>query len=316
MITFGEPPGEAGKALFAALRELYLAAGAPTVRAIAERTELSRDTVHRALTADRVPRWSTLQDVVTALDGDVEQFRQLWATAMGTASSPVGSGESTPSHQPDTGAIRVALVDDHPVMVDGLQTMLGAAGFDIVGTALDGHAAVAMVLATQPDVVLMDVVMPNGNGIDATAEIVARLPDARVLMFTMDSREETFRAAVRAGARGFLFKDTRVAELSEVIRAISAGQTHWGHPAAPRLLDEPKHGFTERELTVLELICGGLSRTGIADELGISVRTVDSHYAAIANKIGTRNRVRMALYAIEHGLVAPPVKHSGNDSGR
>ncbi|MBM7775963.1 DNA-binding NarL/FixJ family response regulator [Actinokineospora baliensis] len=317
MITFGEPPGEAGKALFTALRDLYVAAGAPTVRAIAERTALSRDTVHRALTADRVPRWATVHDIVTALDGDTERFRQLWAAASGViVTVGTGSGKTAALAAHAATRLRVAIVDDHQVVLDGLRVLLEDGGFEIVGTATDTPAAVAMVLEVEPDVVVMDVRMPSGNGIDATAEILTHRSDARVLILTSYSDDPTARDAVHAGARGFLLKDVSGDELVQAVGAIANGQTHWGHPAARRAANEPKqevrrHRLTPRECEVLEAVSEGLSREDIAKRLNISVRTLDSHNAAIARKTGTRNRVQMALYAIEHGLVVPPRGHAG-----
>jgi DNA-binding NarL/FixJ family response regulator len=334
MIVIGERSEGAARDLFAALNELYVAAGAPSVRAIAERTHaLSRDTVHRALTGDKPPKWSTLHDIVVALDGDVEQFRAWWTAAVGATHGTATSGvvvESVGSGKTDllvrrgldestsSGALRVALVDDHDIVLRGLRQLFEDAGFEIAGEAADAPDAVSMVLDAQPDVVVMDVRMPSGDGIDATAQILAQRPDTKVLVLTSYSDEGAIREAVRVGARGYLLKQTSGDDLIRAVQDVAGGKTYWAHPKAAEFAADPaNHGrasersprLTSRELQVLALVCEGLTNHEIAGRLSISMGTTDTYISRIMAKLGTNElgangRVKTVLYAIKHGLVA------------
>jgi len=339
VIRIGEPPDGAARDLFAALNELYLAAGAPSVRAIADRTQgLSRDTVYRALTSDKPPKWSTLHDIVVALDGDVEQFREWWTAAARStrADSRVNiamarltrmdkrtllASVSKPDETVGSGTLRVAIVDDHEVVRQGLRQLFEAAGFEIAGVAADAPDAVAMVLDVQPDAVVMDVRMPNGNGIDATAEILAQRPETRVLILTSYSDDGAVREAVRAGAVGYMLKHSTGADLVQAVKEIAKGKTYWAHPKAAEFAADPANQgrpsdhpsrLTAREFEVLTLMCEGLTNQEIANRLSIRLSTTETYLMRIIAKLGTgdsgmNSRVKTVLYAIKHGLVAGPI---------
>jgi DNA-binding NarL/FixJ family response regulator len=333
VVPIGKPAEDAARPLFAALEKLYLAAGAPSVRAIADRTRgLSRDTVHRALTSDKPPKWSTLHKIVVALEGDVEQFREWWTAARSNQSdiqvnigliSQTRAGKTTTlgaiaimSETENSGALRVAIVDDHAVVREGLRQLFEAEGFEIAGEAADAPDAVSMVLDTQPDAVVMDVRMPSGNGIDATAEILVRRPGTRVLILTSYSDDGAVREAVRVGAMGFLLKQASGHEVVKAVRDVAAGKTYWAHPKAAELAADPANRgrlserspqLSQRELQILSLVCEGLTNRQIADRLSINVKTADTYLSRITSKLGTVGRVNTVLYAIKHGLVAGPV---------
>jgi DNA-binding NarL/FixJ family response regulator len=207
--------------------------------------------------------------------------------------------------------IRVLLVDDHSVVRKGLRTFLAYdADLDVVGEAADGAEALSLAHELKPDVVLMDLLMPGMDGIAATAAIRRALPETEVLALTSVLEDASVVGAIRAGAIGYLLKDTQADALCEAIKAAAAGQVQLTPKAAARLMQAisaPEHPetLTEREAEVLRLLAQGQSNKQIARDLGIGEQTVKSHVSRILAKLGVQSRTQATLYAIRTGMVAP-----------
>jgi len=206
--------------------------------------------------------------------------------------------------------VRVLIADDHSVVRQGLRMFLGTDGeLEIVGEARDGSEALRMALELQPDVVLMDLLMPVMDGIQATAAIRREAPDVEVIALTSVLENAAVVDAVRAGAIGYLLKDTEAHELRRAIKAAAAGQVELCPEAAARLLREVRtpdrnpEALTERETEVLRLLAQGMSNCEIAHALIIGEQTVKSHVSHILAKLGVPSRTQAALYAIRVGLV-------------
>jgi DNA-binding NarL/FixJ family response regulator len=219
--------------------------------------------------------------------------------------------------------IRVLIADDQPVVRDGLAMLLGLIDdVEIVGTAADGIEAVERARAERPDIVLMDLRMPRLEGAEATRQILAALPDTRVLVLTTYADDEFLFPALQAGARGYLIKDATAEEIEHAIRALIAGRTHLdaavqqrlvtavvdqtpptpaGEPTPVPARDRPDE-LTPREVEVLRLIAAGLSNQEIADKLVLSNATVKTHINRIFYKTGARDRAQAVRYAYQHGL--------------
>jgi DNA-binding NarL/FixJ family response regulator len=182
---------------------------------------------------------------------------------------------------------------------------------EIVGEARDGAEAISLAKRLQPDVVLMDLLMPGMDGIQATAAIRRELPDVEVVALTSVLEDGAVVEAVRAGAIGYLLKDTDSDELRRAIKAAAVGQVQLSPQAAARLLREvrtPERGaeqLTEREMEVLQLVAQGKSNKEIAATLSIADQTVKTHVSHILEKLGLPSRTQAALYAIRNGLVSP-----------
>ncbi len=210
--------------------------------------------------------------------------------------------------------IRVLIADDHSVVRQGLRMFLGSdPELEIVGEARDGAEALRLARQHRPDVVLMDLLMPIMSGIAATAIIRRELPDTEVVALTSVLEDASVVEAVRAGAIGYLLKDTEAHELRRAIKAAAAGQVQLSPQAAARLIREvvtPEHrqSFTERETDVLRMLAQGQSNKEIARGLSIGEQTVKTHVAHILSKLDVSSRTQAALYAIKVGLVAavPP----------
>ena len=218
--------------------------------------------------------------------------------------------------------IRVLVADDQRVIRDGLALLIGLLDdIDVVATAADGIEAVDLAVARRPDVVLMDLRMPRMEGAQATRQIVAALPDTRVLVLTTYADDEFLFGALRAGARGYLTKDASAEEIEQAIRALAAGETHLDPAIQARLVaavvDQPPtpmateapdsqpalpDQLTSREAEVLRLIAAGLSNAEIASELVLSAATVKTHVNRIFYKTGARDRAQAVRYAYQHGL--------------
>jgi DNA-binding NarL/FixJ family response regulator len=201
--------------------------------------------------------------------------------------------------------IRVLAVDDHPLALAGLRQLLGALdGIELVGTAGGGEEAVRLAAERSPDVVLMDLEMPDKDGVQATRELLARRPGTAVVVLTSFSDRERILAAVDAGAAGYLLKDVQPDELARAIEAAAAGEAPL-HPRAARELlrgwnaGEPQLSLREEE--VLGLLAQGLPNKLIARRLEISERTVKGHLTRIFERIGVTDRTQAALWAREHG---------------
>jgi DNA-binding NarL/FixJ family response regulator len=197
--------------------------------------------------------------------------------------------------------IRTLVVDDHAIVREGLECLLdSAADITCVGRAAGGAEAVEMVAELLPDVVLMDLAMPGVDGVEATRTITARHPDVRVVVLTSLGEESRIRAALAAGARGYLLKHVSPDELLDAVRAAHAGDAPLD-PRAGRVLLElrrrPEQELTPRELDVLRLVAEGLANKQIARRLGISERTVKAHLTRVMSCLGVTDRVQAALWA-------------------
>jgi DNA-binding NarL/FixJ family response regulator len=206
--------------------------------------------------------------------------------------------------------IRVVIADDHWVVREGLRMYLERdPGFEMVGEAEDGQQAVRVVAERQPDVVLMDLLMPVMDGISAIEQIRRESPDVEVVALTSVLDDEQVVAAVRAGAIGYVLKDAHGLELKTAIRAAADGRVYLSPEAAARLLHEVRtperpDRLTERETDVLRLISLGLSNKQIARRLNIGEGTVKTHVSNVLNKLGLQSRTQAALHAVRLGLVS------------
>ncbi len=208
--------------------------------------------------------------------------------------------------------IRVVLVDDHPVVLGGLRALLESLpGFEVVGEATDGEAAVREVVLSRPDVVLMDIRMPGIDGLEATRRIREAAGDVAVLVLTMFDDDDTVFGAMRAGAQGYLLKGADQAEIDRAIRAVVAGEAIFspgvaqrvlGYFAAPPAAADPFPELTAREREVLDLVAAGLRNQAIADRLVLSPKTVANHISAIFVKLSVADRSAAIVRARQGGL--------------
>ena len=208
--------------------------------------------------------------------------------------------------------IRVLVADDHAVVRQGLRTFLDLQeDISVVGEAADGAEAVALAERLSPDVVLLDVVMPGMDGIEALRRLRLEVPAARAIVLSSFVDDDKLFPAVRAGAAGYLLKDVQPAELVAAIRTVHGGGALLHPSVAARLMDElAADPLTPREREVLVLIGRGMSNKLIARELGIAEKTVKAHVSAVLAKLGVADRTQAALYAVREGLVSPhPTTH-------
>jgi NarL family two-component system response regulator LiaR len=209
--------------------------------------------------------------------------------------------------------IRVLIADDHAVVRQGLRTFLDLQDdIEVVAEAADGEDALAAAERAQPDIILLDLVMPRLEGVATLRRLRERTPEARVIVLTSFGDDERLFAALRAGAVGYLLKDVEPAELVRAIRTADAGQSPLSPAVAARVIDELTHGghrgvpaddLTPRELEVLRLIARGRSNKVIALELGMAEKTVKTHVSHVLTKLGLTDRTQAALYAVREGLV-------------
>ena len=215
------------------------------------------------------------------------------------------SDEST-----STGTIGVLIVDDHELVRRGLQGILSLCDdVTVVGQADSGAAAVASCRTLRPDVVLMDLVMPGMDGVEATAEILRECPATRELALTSFSDEELIQGALRAGAIGYLLKNVSGEQLTAAVRDAHAGRSTLAPEVAEVLIRElsaPEAvgaDLTRRERQVLALVAEGLSNAGIAERLVISLSTVKTHVSSVITKLGASSRTEAAAIAVRHRLI-------------
>lgn len=210
--------------------------------------------------------------------------------------------------------IRLMLVDDHRAVREGLSRSMSEHGFDVVGEAGDGVEAVNLARLLQPEVILMDVSMPEMDGIEACRQIRAAVAGTKVVMLTMHAEQEVRTNAVRAGACGYLVKDCSTEEIAGAVRMASSGRTVLSPPLAAstpdgvrRLDREPPRAdrvVTRREGEVLQLIADGSSTPEVAEQLYISQKTVKNHLASIYQKLEARDRTQAVLRAVRMGIVS------------
>lgn len=207
-------------------------------------------------------------------------------------------------------AIRIVIADDHSVVRQGLRMFLGLdPELEVVGEASNGAEALQLARKLRPDVVVMDLLMPVMSGIEATAAIRRELPDTEVLALTSVLEDASVVGAVRAGAIGYLLKDTKADALCQAIKAAAAGQVQLTPKAAARLMQavsspESPEELTERETEVLRLLAQGQSNKQIARNLQIGEKTVKTHVSNILSKLGVQSRTQATLYAVRIGLVS------------
>lgn len=211
-----------------------------------------------------------------------------------------------------TEEIQVLIVDDHAVVREGLRALIETEpGMGLAGEATDGDEAVAQAVALQPDVILLDLMMPRKGGIEAIGEIMAADASARILVLTSFAEDDKVFPAIKAGALGYLLKDASPSELLQAIRDVCRGEPSMHPTIARKLMRElrrpaelppTEEPLTEREVEVLQLLARGLSNQEIADELVVSERTVRTHVSNILGKLHLANRTQAALYALREGL--------------
>jgi DNA-binding NarL/FixJ family response regulator len=205
--------------------------------------------------------------------------------------------------------VTIVVVDDHPVVRDGVRSMLaGVTGFEVVGEAASGPEAVERVLATDPDVVVMDLRMPGGGGVDAVRELRARGARASVLVLTTYDTDSDTVAAIEAGATGYLLKDTPAETLFDAVRATAAGETVLSPAVASRLASHVRRPaasgvLSAREREVLALVARGRSNRVIAEELFVSEATVKTHLVHVYEKLGVSDRAAAVATAYERGIL-------------
>ena len=209
-------------------------------------------------------------------------------------------------------AIRVLIADDHAVVRRGLRALIDTEpNMELVGEAADGEEAVRKALTLKPDVILLDMVMPRLGGLDAITEIKKGNPEARILILTSFAEDDKVLPAIKAGALGYLLKDSSPNDLLQAIREVSQGNSSL-HPSIARMLvreiSQPPNlplsedPLSDREVEVLKLVARGLSNREIADKLVVSERTVAKHVGNILSKLHLANRTQAALHALREGL--------------
>jgi len=222
---------------------------------------------------------------------------------------PVGeSARAVPSD--DARRIRIALVDDHHLVREGLRLVLASVpSVEIVGEAATHEGAFDLVDETHPDVLLLDLTFPEGDGLPVLRTLHARLPSMRILVLTMDRGSETVRQALVAGASGYVVKGATSAELIEAIRAVARGERYLHSSVTSAIVDDSIRwvqagsSLSMREREILSLLAGGRSAAEIAKVLGISVHTVRRHVANLSAKLDVHGRPALMRYAMQHGLV-------------
>jgi NarL family two-component system response regulator LiaR len=209
--------------------------------------------------------------------------------------------------------IRLLLADDHKMVREGLKAFFAPADdFEVVAEAADGVEAVEKACQTKPDVILLDLIMPNMDGIEAAIKIKSQLPDAKIIIITSSLEESQVIASIKAGASGYLLKDSSPLEIEEAIKKVHAGETAFpsritsimvkelNKPAKP---PSKSAALTDRETEILKLVASGLSNQEIADRLFLSVWTVRTYVTGILDKLEVENRTQATLYALREGLV-------------
>jgi two-component system, NarL family, response regulator LiaR len=213
----------------------------------------------------------------------------------------------------DADVIRILVVDDHPIVLKGTQALLSEVDdLMVIGTASNGNAAIKLCASLKPDVILMDIIMPEMDGIEAIRQIIAENPDAKILVLTSFITDERVFPAIKAGALGYILKDSNLDELVNAIRQVYHNEPCL-HPIVARImlkdfLNKPEikisaeNTLTEREVTVLKLLAQGKGNQEIAEKLVIAEVTVRTHISRILQKLHLENRVQASLYALRHGI--------------
>jgi DNA-binding NarL/FixJ family response regulator len=209
--------------------------------------------------------------------------------------------------------IRIVIAEDHDMLRSGLRQWLQDGGMVVVGEAIDGCGALEQIAAHRPDVVLMDITMPGMDGLTALTEAHERFPEVRVVILSVHADEDRVLQAMRAGAAGYMLKNVDVGELQAAIRVVASGGLYLAEPVSRHVLDLLKapptpdrrrlDGLSPRQVQVLELIAHGRTGKAIAEHLGISPKTVETHRAQLMERLGIHDTAGLVRYAIAVGLV-------------
>jgi len=224
--------------------------------------------------------------------------------------------DAPPRPEGAEGKIRVLLADDHTILRAGLRMMLNAQrDIEVVGEASDGRQAIAEAQRLLPDVIIMDITMPECNGIEATRQVKRILPDVRVLVLTMHENEEYLFQMLRAGASGYMLKEAADTELISAIRVVSSGRFYLSTSAQSMMVSDylqrvhtgeerdSYSALTEREREILKLVAEGYTNNQIGEQLFISPKTVDTHRTHIMDKLNLHSRAELVKYAMRRGLL-------------
>jgi len=215
-----------------------------------------------------------------------------------------------------SGKMRILIAEDHKLMAEGLCALINSRpDLDVVGVAHDGRAAVKMAMQLTPDIVLMDIGLPKLNGLEATRQITNYTNDVQIMALSMHSAKRYVEGMIKAGACGYMVKDCMFEEMSEAIDAVAEGKTYLCRKVAGSVLDNyfnslkqdrapAAEALTNREREVLQLIAEGLSTREIADDLNVSIKTVETHRRQIMTKLEIRNVAKLTKYAIREGLTS------------
>jgi DNA-binding NarL/FixJ family response regulator len=211
-------------------------------------------------------------------------------------------------------ATSILLVDDHAVVRDGLRALLeDGQELQIIGVAGNGREAVAEAQRLRPDVVIMDIAMPELDGVEATRRIIEKCPDTRVLVLSMYLSAEHIHRALQAGAQGYVLKESAGDEVVEAIRALRAGKRYLSHRITETMIDDylregssvsPLDSLSLRERDVLQLVVEGCTNVAIAQKLSLSPKTVETYRARIMRKLKVRDTVELVKFAMRHGIIA------------
>jgi DNA-binding NarL/FixJ family response regulator len=211
--------------------------------------------------------------------------------------------------------MRVLVADDHSLFRDGIISLLEAAGLQVVGQVGDGQAAVEAALRLRPDLVLLDIDMPQMSGLAALRRIKVERPETQVVMLTVSKDDADLFQAIKAGAQGYLLKDLSADEFLEMLEGLEHGEAAISRKTAARLIDglgtpsrrplRPAERLTEREIELLALVAEGLPNIAIAQRLSVSENTVKYHLKKIFQKLGAQNRTEAVMHAIRAGLLKP-----------
>jgi DNA-binding NarL/FixJ family response regulator len=215
--------------------------------------------------------------------------------------------------------MRVLVADDHSLFRDGIISLLEAAGFEVVGQAGDGQAAVEAALRLRPDLVLLDITMPQLSGLEALRLIKAKLPETQVVMLTVSDDDANLLEAIESGALGYLLKNLSADQFFEMLDGLQRGEAAMTRQTTTRLMKgladlspqraDPAQSLTQREVELLRLVAEGMSNKAIAQMLSISENTIKYHMRNILQKLGVQNRTEAVTQAIRAGLLDPDPSH-------
>ena len=209
--------------------------------------------------------------------------------------------------------MRILIADDHQVIIDGLKLLLShEENFEIVGEAIDGNQVMTLLTKVQVDVILLDINMPNLDGIEATKMIRAKYPHVKILVLTMYNRSEFIKNLIEAGASGYVLKNIGRADLIDAIKKVSRGEDYFSAEVTKTIMSSLKAGggkgtglLTDREKDVLRLVADGCTTVEIAEKLFIATNTVDTHRKNLLSKLQQKNTAELVRYAVENGFTKP-----------